>query len=436
MRTLFLGTSEEEVPLFVAIGRVLQQRGDADPVVYTSLHRLAVDGARLAPLDSSGDEQLARQIFSDYGLPDPAYAAHYDPDWYMASWAAKRRHALRCLTSMIQVFDKERPDWFISSVGGCTFRIVGEAIARHRGIPTAFFNLIPLPGRHVILPNMEAPFIPWEASLQDGHAALESAPADLPPMQTPPQPRLTLQRMGEGAQRVISHLTHPAYPISWPLRRATTLATWTTRSAVYRRILAEDKSPDHASLRILYPLHDERDFQVAMRERHAIPQVELLKYLAGCLPSGSVLEVKLHPSHIGALPYMHLRTLRELPNVVVLPPSCSAKDAIARSSVVLTLASSMGFEALVAGKPVVCYGQPFYSRRGLTVDVADSRKIVNALVEAADHPPSAESVTQLVELVHQQSFPGQFHPITRDPTNTKLLADSLITHARSDRSRR
>ena len=33
------------------------------------------------------------------------------------------------------------------------------------------------------------------------------------------------------------------------------------------------------------------------------------------------------------------------------------------------LTSLAGFEALLRGKPVTCYGQPFYSGWGLTVDV-------------------------------------------------------------------
>jgi hypothetical protein len=436
MRLLFLGTSEEEVPLFRAIGRILQQEPDAEAAVYTSLHRLAVDGATLAPLGTAADEELAARIYADHGLPDPAYAAHYDGDWYMASWAAKRHHALRCLASMLKVFDHERPDWFISSVGGCTFRVAGEAIARHRGIPTAFFNLIPLPGRHVILPDMEAPFIPWGASLHDEPDHVDPVPLDLPPMQTPPQPGLTLQRAAEGVQRVMGHLTHRAYPLLWPVRRATTLATWSARSSLYGRLLADSGDAGSASLRILYPLHDERDFQVAMRERHAIPQVGLLTYLASRLPERAVLQVKLHPSHIGALPYGQLRTLRELPNVVVLPPNCTAKEAIDQSSVVLTLASSMGFEALLAGKPVVCYGQPFYGRRGLTVDIADPRELIDALVAAAGHPPTPGAVAELVELVRQESFRGQFHPIPRDPVNIGLLANSLMGYVRSDGSRR
>lgn len=57
------------------------------------------------------------------------------------------------------------------------------------------------------------------------------------------------------------------------------------------------------------------------------------------------------------------------------------------------LTSLAGFEALLRGKPVTCYGQPFYSGWGLTSDVVPnprrSRRLsLDALVAGAliEHP--------------------------------------------------
>ncbi|MEM6385131.1 MAG: capsular polysaccharide biosynthesis protein [Pseudomonadota bacterium] len=49
--------------------------------------------------------------------------------------------------------------------------------------------------------------------------------------------------------------------------------------------------------------------------------------------------------------------------------SVGAADAIAAVDEVWTLASTLGFEALLRGKPVTCLGMPFYAGRGLTTDL-------------------------------------------------------------------
>ena len=49
--------------------------------------------------------------------------------------------------------------------------------------------------------------------------------------------------------------------------------------------------------------------------------------------------------------------------------NCSSNDLIDYADEVHTISSLFGFEALLRGKKVVCYGQPFYSGWGLTEDV-------------------------------------------------------------------
>ncbi|MEM9425549.1 MAG: capsular polysaccharide biosynthesis protein [Pseudomonadota bacterium] len=47
-----------------------------------------------------------------------------------------------------------------------------------------------------------------------------------------------------------------------------------------------------------------------------------------------------------------------------------AAEAIAAADEVWTITSTLGFEALLRGKPVTCLGMPFYAGRGLTLDMA------------------------------------------------------------------
>lgn len=84
------------------------------------------------------------------------------------------------------------------------------------------------------------------------------------------------------------------------------------------------------------------------------------------------LVVKMHPDHDlnRAKSILHGRIR---PGVSALPPRVNIWSVLNQVDVVYTVSSQVGFEALMAGKKVVCFGQPFYSGWGLTTDVASGR---------------------------------------------------------------
>lgn len=82
--------------------------------------------------------------------------------------------------------------------------------------------------------------------------------------------------------------------------------------------------------------------------------------------------VKIHPDAItggkdSALS-PSLRLLKKLPNLHVLDEDVNPYSLFAVVDEVWVVSSGMGFEALMAGKPVRCFGAPFYAGRGLTRD--------------------------------------------------------------------
>lgn len=82
--------------------------------------------------------------------------------------------------------------------------------------------------------------------------------------------------------------------------------------------------------------------------------------------------VKMHPDH-------DLRSTKSMlhgmipPGVSVVPPGVNIWSILDKVDEVYTVSSQVGFEALIAGKKVVCFGQPFYSGWGLTTDIASGR---------------------------------------------------------------
>lgn len=423
-RVLLVALGEEEVPAFRSISTALTARGVVTRTV-TWLRRLSGDGVLGLsvtpgpPLpDATLDDVLARA-----GYADPSMAADFDRDWHFATLDHKRRHVARVAAAIDAVIREFRPTHLISSVGGETTRMVADALAQAHDVERLYFNALPIEGRFTLLPSLDAPFVPWEPDGRPQPSATAAAGV------APPRSRTTRDEPGlvrQGAERARQLTADPhMYPPSWLARRVAT----TLRHRAFNGPLRPDpapRTPAPHEIAVLYPLHDERDFQVALRERHAVPQEALLLYVSGVLPPRHHLYVKPHPQHQADHHPLLWRRLRARPNVTFLPPAQPASQAIAAADVVLTLASSLGYEALTQGTPVVCYGQPFYSRRGLTVDVADPREIAGAVRDAVGRVPDRARLDDLVRLMHETSWPGRFTPLDLGPQNLRMLEAAVV----------
>ncbi|WP_210205999.1 hypothetical protein [Ciceribacter lividus] len=87
-------------------------------------------------------------------------------------------------------------------------------------------------------------------------------------------------------------------------------------------------------------------------------------------PSSTIL-VKVHPDTLDGVKtgYFDLASLKADPKIRIIADRCHAARLIAQAEKVYTVTSQMGFEALIWGKPLRCFGMPFYAGWGLTQDV-------------------------------------------------------------------
>ena len=83
---------------------------------------------------------------------------------------------------------------------------------------------------------------------------------------------------------------------------------------------------------------------------------------------GSTIMVKLHPESVSGRKRGHLGTLARERGVEVIDTACCPWDLLEAVERVYTVSSQLGFEALMAGKRVTCFGVPFYAGWGLTDD--------------------------------------------------------------------
>ena len=132
---------------------------------------------------------------------------------------------------------------------------------------------------------------------------------------------------------------------------------------------------------------------------------------------GATVLVKIHPEvqagrRSGALSSVALAH----PRVRVIGDACHPIRLIAHARAVYAVTSAIGFEALLRGKPVRCFGMPFYAGWGLTHD-------------AMPPPPRRAAGASLVALIHAAfiALPRYVDPHTGALTNPEAAIAAAAT---------
>jgi capsular polysaccharide export protein len=129
---------------------------------------------------------------------------------------------------------------------------------------------------------------------------------------------------------------------------------------------------------------------------------------------GAVLLYKPHPDVEAGLRPGTVPDAQTFADVIL--PRTDPLAAIDAADEVWTITSTLGFEALLRGKPVTCTGVPFYAGWGLTTDLTP--------------PPDRRTARpSLVALVHATliAYPRYMDPVTRRPCPPEAAIHRLAT---------
>lgn len=110
----------------------------------------------------------------------------------------------------------------------------------------------------------------------------------------------------------------------------------------------------------LYPLHYHPESSTSVHARHYINELNTITNIAFNLPFGKMLYVKDHPSAAGNPKINFYTELKKIPNVRLINHELNIKNLIKKSAGIITLTSTVGFEALMYNKPVYVLGDVFY----------------------------------------------------------------------------
>ncbi len=176
--------------------------------------------------------------------------------------------------------------------------------------------------------------------------------------------------------------------------------------------------------RILVPGQVEDDASILKGATGIRTNLSLLQAARAANPF-AVLIYKPHPDveaglRPGAVSDADLAGLADVTLRHADPAAC-----IASCDAVWTITSTLGFEALLRGKPVTCFGMPFYAGWGLT---KDHSPIPQRRRDLAANAPGRVQV-DLIRLVHAAliSYPRYFDPVSQRPCSPETALDRLIS---------
>jgi len=111
----------------------------------------------------------------------------------------------------------------------------------------------------------------------------------------------------------------------------------------------------------IYPLHYEPEASTLIRAFQFSDQMCVIKQIARVLPLGVRLVVKEHKGNQGYRKSDFYKKLYYLPNVLLVPPDYNGRNLIEDSLGVITLTGRMGWEAMILDKPVIAFGETFWT---------------------------------------------------------------------------
>jgi hypothetical protein len=107
-----------------------------------------------------------------------------------------------------------------------------------------------------------------------------------------------------------------------------------------------------------YPLQSEPEISSLIWGKSYMNHIETARNVARSLPVGMKLLVKEHPRALGYRSFSYYKKLLDIPNVLLAHPDQEVRTIIQKSQVVISLATFVGFEAVILQKPSLMLGGP------------------------------------------------------------------------------
>ena len=184
---------------------------------------------------------------------------------------------------------------------------------------------------------------------------------------------------------------------------------------------------------IFFPLQVEPERNVSLVAPYYSNQINVILNIAKSLPIGYKLYVKEHFN-------MRLRYWRkisdykkimELPNVKLLHPSVNAQEILEKSSLVITIASTVGLEAAYHNKPAITFVKMIYSSLSSVFHVKSFDELPKTIRMCLDKEMDYSDLGKFLKIIEKNSFEcdvwGVYGLFSQEFHNDGFLVSSEIS---------
>jgi hypothetical protein len=185
---------------------------------------------------------------------------------------------------------------------------------------------------------------------------------------------------------------------------------------------------------VLFPLQLQPEMTTSVLAPFYVDQIATVQYVAKAVPAGYVLWVKEHPYSVGRRALSDYRRLRAMSKVRLIHPGLNTFELTRHAAAVVTISSTLGWEALLLGVPVVTLGNVFVNACPLVRHVSGFHELYAALNNAVDQAQASNAQDDLLAFVTamlQGTYPGEAggapadFPRSLERENVKLVTASL-----------
>lgn len=162
-----------------------------------------------------------------------------------------------------------------------------------------------------------------------------------------------------------------------------------------------DPMPDNMSRRhVVYPLQYEPEASLTYFTPHVADQPSFVETILRALPGDRILYVKEHPNQFGALKTGRWPEIRRrYGNVRYVWGRESGRELIARSALCVTIASTMGLDAMLIGRRALIAGNVFFGNFSGATRIRSFEHLTALLNDESTYESSDTAAANVEEMI-------------------------------------
>jgi len=183
---------------------------------------------------------------------------------------------------------------------------------------------------------------------------------------------------------------------------------------------------------VYYPLHLNPEASTMILAPNFVDQLSVIEALAKNLPFTHKLYVKEHPSMLGRRPRGFYTAIKKYPNVRLLSSAENSLRLTRNADLVAVITGTAGWEGILMGKPVITFGQAFYTPLGFSERCSDLSKLglqIRRLIFEPKESADRERVMLFLTALFERSFPLSTYIVWRELLQPGELSDEDLETA-------